>query len=267
MESQGKAIVTTNKVVIVTGAASGIGRAAAQLYTERDYRVVAVDRDEDGLALLAEQIDVTALAGDVADDATNEAAVRLALRRYGRLDAAVLNAGIGGAGPLESPGALDRFDRVLSVNVRAVASGIRAAVPALRAAGGGAIVATSSVSGLRGDPGTWAYNATKAAVINLVRGLALDYAVENIRINAIAPGLTLTAMTAAQVAHPTFGPAVTARIPLQRWADPREQAEVIWFLTSPAASYITGTAVSVDGGLSANGGLLLPPTVPGEAPH
>ncbi|HEV2634429.1 MAG TPA: SDR family oxidoreductase [Actinocrinis sp.] len=272
-------VTTENKVVIVTGAASGIGRAAALLFAERGYHVVGVDRDAEGLSKLAADESVAApdgagprgeiavLAGDVATDQTNEAAVKLAVDRFGRLDAAVLNAGIGGAGPLESDGALDRFDRILAVNVRGVASGVRAAVPALRAVGGGAIVATSSVSGLRGDPATWAYNASKAAVVNLVRGLALDYAVENIRINAIAPGGALTAMTAAQVAHPTFGPLIASRIPQQRWSDPREQAEAIWFLASPAASYINGVTIPVDGGLSANGGILLPPAFPGDAPH
>jgi meso-butanediol dehydrogenase / (S,S)-butanediol dehydrogenase / diacetyl reductase len=248
------------RVVLITGAASGIGLAAARLYTERGYRVVGVDVGKAGLAQVADAGDVAAiLVGDTADDAVNEEAVALALDRFGRLDAAVLNAGIGGAGPLEAPGALDRLDRVLAVNVHGVASGIRAAIPALREAGGGAIVATSSVSGLRGDPGTWAYNASKAAIINLVRGLAVDYAAENIRINAIAPGGTVTGLTAAQVSHPVIGPELTARIPLQRWADPREQAEAIWFLTSPAASYITGAVLPVDGGLSANGGILPPP--------
>ena len=248
------------RVVLITGAASGIGRAAAQLYTERGHRVVAVDVDEAGLDKLAADGDAAATyVGDAASDADNEAAVALAVERFGRLDAAVLNAGIGGAGPLESAGALERLDRVLAVNVHGVAAGIRAAIPALRAAGGGAIVATSSVSGLRGDPGTWAYNASKAAIINLVRALAVDYAAENIRINAIAPGGTVTALTAAQVAHPTLGAEIAARIPAQRWADPREQAEVIWFLTSPAASYVTGTVLPVDGGLSANGGILPPP--------
>ena len=248
------------RVVLITGAASGIGRATAQLYTERGYRVVALDVDEAGLDKLTADAAADAfVVGDAADPAANEAAVDLAVTRFGRLDAAVLNAGIGGAGPLESDGALERFDRVLAVNVRGVAAGIRAAVPALRAAGGGAIVATSSVSGLRGDPGTWAYNATKAAIINLVRGLAVDYAAQDIRINAIAPGGTVTALTAGQVAHPVLGPEIAARIPAQRWADPREQAEAIWFLTSPAASYITGVVLPVDGGLSANGGILPPP--------
>jgi meso-butanediol dehydrogenase / (S,S)-butanediol dehydrogenase / diacetyl reductase len=248
------------RVVLITVAASGIGRATARLYTERGYRVLAFDVDAAGLDKLAADghADAT-FAGDAADGEANDAAVELAVYRFGRLDAAVLNAGIGGAGPLESAGALERFDRVLAVNVRGVAAGVRAAVPALRAGGGGAIVATSSVSGLRGDPGTWAYNASKAAIINLVRGLAVDYAAEDIRINAIAPGGTVTALTAGQVAHPVLGPEIAARIPAQRWAEPREQAEAIWFLTSPAASYITGVVLSVDGGLAANGGILPPP--------
>ncbi|MFD8222061.1 SDR family NAD(P)-dependent oxidoreductase [Streptomyces sp. NPDC059697] len=197
----------TAPVAVITGAASGIGEAAVRLYAERGHRVVAVDVAGEGLARLAGLDGVATLVGDVAAEETNTAAARLAFDRFGRLDAAVLNAGIGGAGPLESPGAIERFDRLVAVNVRAAALGIRAAVPALRAAGGGAIVATASVSGLRGDPGTWGYNATKAAVINLVRATAVDCAAQNIRINAIAPGLTETAMTATQVANP----ALTAR--------------------------------------------------------
>ncbi|MEU6372853.1 SDR family oxidoreductase [Streptomyces sp. NPDC046909] len=243
-------------VTLITGAASGIGEAAVRLYAGRGHRVVAVDVDEAGLARLDALDGVVTLAGDVADEATNTGAVALALDRFGRLDAAVLNAGIGGAGPLESPGAIERFDRLFAVNVRSVALGIRAVVPALRAVGGGAIVATASVSGLRGDPGTWGYNATKAAVINLVRAAAVDYAAQRIRINAIAPGLTDTALTAGHLDTP----ALIERIPLHRWAGPDEQAEVLWFLTSPAASYITGVTVPVDGGLSANGGILPPPS-------
>ncbi|MFE0463931.1 SDR family NAD(P)-dependent oxidoreductase [Kitasatospora sp. NPDC058965] len=249
-------------VVLVTGAASGIGAATVRLYAERGHRVVAVDVDKAGLDAFAGFPGVATLAGDVAEEETNTRAVALALERFGRLDAAVLNAGIGGAGPLESPGAVERFDRLFAVNVRGVVLGLRAAVPALRACGGGAIVATSSVSGLRGDPGTWGYNATKAAVINLVRAAAIDYAGQGIRVNAIAPGGTVTAMTAGQVADPHFSDFITSRIPAGRWADPSEPAEVIWFLTSPAASYVTGVTVPVDGGLSANGGILLPPPVP-----
>ncbi|MFF7588733.1 SDR family NAD(P)-dependent oxidoreductase [Kitasatospora purpeofusca] len=249
----------THPVVLVTGAASGIGEATTRLFAERGHRVVAVDVDKAGLDALAGIDGVVTLAGDVSSEETNVRAVALAQERWGRLDAAVLNAGTGGGGPLEAPGAIDRFDRLFQVNVRSVVLGIRAAAPALREAGGGAIVATSSVSGLRGDPGTWAYNATKAAVINLVRATAIDYAAQNIRINAIAPGGTVTGLTAGQVADPEFSAFITRRIPAQRWAEAREQAEVVWFLASPAASYVTGVTVPVDGGLSANGGILLPP--------
>jgi meso-butanediol dehydrogenase / (S,S)-butanediol dehydrogenase / diacetyl reductase len=253
-------------VVVVTGAASGIGRATAELYAERGYRVVAVDVNEYGLKELAALDGETfaTLVGDVSSEAVNEAMVGLALQRFGRLDAAVLNAGIGGAGPLESAGALERFDRVLAVNVRGVAAGIRASVPALRAVGGGSIVVTSSISGLRGDPGVWGYNASKAASINLVRAAALDYAAENIRINAIAPGGAITGMTAGVLADPQTAAVLTARIPLRRWSDAREQAEVIWFLTSPAASFITGVTLPVDGGIIASTGILPPPGRPGE---
>ncbi|MEV4559593.1 SDR family oxidoreductase [Kitasatospora sp. NPDC049285] len=246
-------------VVLVTGAASGIGEAVARLFAERGHRVVAVDVDKTGLEALAELDGVATLTGDVAEEDTSARAVALALERFGRLDTAVLNAGIGGGGPLEAPGAIERLDRLYAVNVRGVAAGIRAAVPALRASGGGSVVATSSVSGLRGDPGTWAYNATKAAVINLVRAAAIDYAAEGIRVNAIAPGGTVTALTAGQVADPDVSAFITRRIPAQRWSAPREQAEAVWFLASPAASYVTGTTLPVDGGLTANGGILLPP--------
>ena len=167
--------------------------------------MIAVDIDADRLSTLAAEGQVLTFAGDVATADANEEAVRLALSMFGRLDAAVLNAGIGGGGPLEGPSAVENFDRIIAVNLRGVLLGIRSVVPALRAAGGGAIVATSSVSGLRGDPGTWAYNASKAAVINLVRGLATDYAAQNIRINTIAPGLTSTALTAGQVGTRTSG--------------------------------------------------------------
>jgi len=254
----------TDAAVVVTGAASGIGRAAVELFAERGFGVVAVDVAKEGLAELAGIDSVVTLVGDVASDEVNDAAVELALTTFGRLDVSVLNAGIGGAGPLDSEGALDRLEHILAVNVRGVASGIRAALPAFRAAGGGSVVVTSSISGLRGDPGVWAYNASKAAVINLVRGLALDYAVENIRINTIAPGAARTGMTEGLFTDPAIATALTRRVPLQRWSTPREQAEVIWFLASPAAAFITGVTVPVDGGLSASGGLLPPPTSPGQ---
>ncbi|MFF2088023.1 SDR family NAD(P)-dependent oxidoreductase [Nocardia sp. NPDC058176] len=246
-------------VVIVTGAGSGIGRATALLFAERGHRVVAVDIDARGLADLGAE--VVPVIGDVSTAAVNEAAVAVALERFGRVDALVLNAGIGGTPPLSAEGAVERADRILGVNVRGPIHGLRAALPALGASRG-SVVFTASVAGLRGDTGNWAYNASKGALINLVRAFALDYAAQGIRINALAPGLTRTAITANVHRDPEFLAALERRIPLGRFAEPREQAEAIWFLTSPAAGYITGTTLVVDGGIDADLGILPLPHTP-----
>ncbi len=246
------------RVAIVTGAASGIGRATVELFHERGHRVVAVDLTTDSMAWAADFAGVHVMAGDASTAATNVDMAAAALDLYGRLDVAALNAGIVGSPPLEGDGAIERLERILDVNVVGVALGIRHCAPALRASGGGAIVATASTSGMRADPGSWAYNASKAAVINLVRAAAIDYAAEGIRVNAVAPGPTETGMTEGLNRVPQMKDDMTRRIPMQRWGTPREQAEVIWFLGSPAASFVTGVTVPCDGGISANVGHFLP---------
>jgi NAD(P)-dependent dehydrogenase (short-subunit alcohol dehydrogenase family) len=243
------------RAAVVTGAASGIGKATAELFAERGYGVVAVDLSADGLQWTEAVDGVVALAGDVSQAEANEAMVALATERFGRLDVAVLNAGIVGSPPIEGEGAIERLDAVLAVNVRGVVLGIRHAAPAMRASGGGAIVATASTSGLRADPGSWAYNASKAAVINLVRAASLDYAMQGIRVNAVAPGPTDTGMTRPLVERDTnLWETIRTRVPMQRFGTPWELAEAIWFLASPAASFITGVTLPVDGGISANAG-------------
>jgi meso-butanediol dehydrogenase/(S,S)-butanediol dehydrogenase/diacetyl reductase len=255
VRGQGGGRVAPQPAVVVTGAGSGIGRATAELFATHGYGVVVVDLDERSLAWAAEEGEICTVAGDVSDPKTNNAMVEAAVSRFGRLDVAVLNAGVVGSPPIEGEGAIERLDRVLAVNVRGVVLGIRAAAPALRAAGGGSIVATASTSGLRADPGSWAYNASKAAVINLVRAAALDYAMQSIRINAVAPGPTATGMTLPllEERREVFDD-ITSRVPMQRMGDPSELAEAIFFLASPAASFITGITLPVDGGISANAG-------------
>ena len=255
----------TDRVAIVTGAASGIGRAAVEALIAGGTSVVAIDLDATALDWASGDDRIAVLQGDVTSAEVNAAAVETALERFGRLDVTVLNAGVpAGGNLLEMP--IERFDRSIDVNVRAVLLGIRAAVPTMRAAGGGRIVVTASTSGLAGDPYLWAYNAAKGAVINLVRAAAIDLAVDDITVNAVCPGPTETGMTAAIMALPERYEQLRLAIPAQRWGRPDEIAAVIAFLASPAASFITGTAIPVDGGITASTGQFRPRPRPDAEP-
>ncbi len=246
--------------VIVTGAASGIGRATARRLAGDGWDVVAADRDPIEAAGPGPggPEPVATCVADVATEAGNAAMVDAALAATGRLDALVLNAAVAGAGPIDTE-PIEDFDRMIAINLRGVVLGVRAALPALRESRG-AIVVTASVSGLGGDPVMWAYNAAKGGVVNFVRSAAIDLGPEGIRVNAVCPGpIGGTGMTSpVERAAPERYEDLWRGVPLGRAGRPEEVAAVITFLLSEDASYVNGVMLPVDGGANASSGLFQP---------
>ncbi len=244
-----------DRVVWVTGAASGIGRYTAEEIVSEGGKVVATDLGSADFGWAEGNDAITVLHGDVTDPQHNTDAAACAVETYGHLDGAVLNAGVSGRDNLFD-GPLDTFDHVMEVNVRGVVLGIRAAAAVMRPTS--AITVTASTSGMRGDPGMWAYNTSKAAVINLVRSASMDLAAKGIRINAVCPGPTETGMTTGIKSAPEVYEDLRRRVPLQRWGLASELANAHSFLLSTKASFITGAHLPVDGGISANSGQFMP---------
>jgi NAD(P)-dependent dehydrogenase (short-subunit alcohol dehydrogenase family) len=247
--------VSDGGVAIVTGAAEGIGRACVDEFVAAGWKVVAVDVDGERLGVLDQQHGeaVATLQGDVAERGTNDRAVDEALQRHGRLDCAVANAGIN-LPKLIDDTTDDEFDRLIDVNVRGPFYLAQAAHRAL-AESGGSLVIVASKTGLVAQRNSPLYVATKGAVVQLARALALDWAPEGIRVNALCPGIVDTPMVRSfNEAMPDPESArreqETAQ-PLGRLARPEECAAAVLFLASAGASFITGVALPVDGGFTA----------------
>ncbi|MGE3691494.1 MAG: SDR family NAD(P)-dependent oxidoreductase [Novosphingobium sp.] len=237
------------KVAIVTGGARGIGGASAARLAAEGAQVLVADLGKPAALPPGAQF----LQTDVTDGVQVRAAVDTALESWGRLDVLVNNAGIGALGDTEGTDEA-LWDKVFAVNVRAIYLFCHAAIPAMRQGGGGAIVNIASISGLFGDYGMAAYNASKGAAVNYTRSLALDCAQHNIRVNAVCPGLVATDMSNAALANPVDRDFWFERIPLGRAAMPEEIAAAVAFLASDDASYMTGAMVPVDGGATGHTG-------------
>jgi len=245
-----------DKVAIVTGAASGIGAATARKLHDEGARLLLGDVDEARLDVVAKQLDadrVGTFCVDVAELEQVEAFTEAAIARFGRLDIVFNNAGIGAYGrtPDLTP---EAWHRTIAVDLDSIFFGCRAAIPYLRAAGGGAIVNTASISGLGGDAGLAAYNAAKGGVVNYTRTLAIDHARDGIRVNAVCPGLIETNLSRGLISHQQLMDAYRERIPMGRAGRAEEVASVVCFLASDEASYVTGTTLVVDGGIMAGTG-------------
>lgn len=253
------AISLKGKTAIITGAANGIGAATAQYFAEAGANLVLADIDEDGLAKTSERIhggpetvkcDVTVLAD-------MQRVVDAALARFGRLDTAILNAGVENKVLNADELSVEEFDRVMRVNVTGPFIGIKCCAPAIRRSGGGSILMTSSTSGKIGAAGLTPYTASKHGLIGLMRAAALEYAGDNIRVNTVNPCPVETRMMRAL--ERGFDPddsegmrqSLIDAIPLKRYAEPEDIAKLFAFLASDEAAFITGSVYMIDGGMTA----------------
>ncbi len=254
------------KVAVITGATGGIGSAAARLFADEGARVALVDLDEAALRETVRSIGedrASYTVADVTQPDQTQAYINEAVERWGGIDVLLANAGIEGTLSLITDYPIDVFDRVMAVNVRGVWLGVKYAVPAMRERGGGSIVITSSTAGIGGSPEMSAYNTSKHAVIGLMRTAALEFAPDGIRVNTVNPApietrmmrsieeMRVDAMDDSKVTADVIKQAAADRLPLQRYGEPEEVANLMLFLSSDDSSFCTGGVYMVDGGRSA----------------
>lgn len=246
-----------NKSALVTGGASGIGRASAIALANEGARVMVVDMSADGCDETCEMIksnggEAASHVCDVSDEHAVQGMVDASVAAFGQLDLAFNNAGISGAVAKTADYASDDWQRVLAVNLTGVWLCMKYEIPAMLNAGGGAIVNTASVAGLVGMGGSPAYVAAKHGVVGLTKNAALEYAKANIRINAVCPGGVRTGMTeGAEKVNPGLFDWLIKAEPMGRVAAPEEIASAVVWLCSDGASFMTGHALAVDGGFVA----------------
>lgn len=247
--------MTKTKTVIITGAGSGIGEAAARRFSEDGWNVVLNGRTREKLEKVAGDLPgerTLVIDGDVSNK--NDAAhlISETVDRFGALDCLINNAGVAEMG---RPGelALEDFEKIMSVNVTGIFNTVTEAVPHLKEAKG-SIVNTSSVSGIGGDWKMFGYNTSKGAVTNMTRAMALDLGKHGVRVNAVAPSVTRTSMSEGIREDERKMEMVKNRIPMKRAAEPEEVASVMAFLAGPDAGFVSGVILPVDGGLSASNG-------------
>ncbi len=243
------------KVAVVTGGASGIGEATVRRFVDEGAKVMIADLAGEAAELLATELGTStdACQLDVTDHEAVEALMASTVDRFGSLDIVFNNAGISANAKVDAM-PIDDWHRVIDVDLNAVFYGCRAAVPLMREAGGGAIVNTASISGLFGDWGLPAYNAAKAAVMNLTRSMAADHARDGIRVNAICPGAVETPMTDSLSQSRRAREQYERLVPMARMGRPEEIASAVTFLASDEASYVTGHGLVVDGGVTVTTG-------------
>lgn len=249
-----------NKVAIITGGAGGIGLQAGRLFAQEGAKVLLVDLHENALKEAVQTIGSDAVrycAADVTQPDQTQQYIQAAVEQFGGVDVLLANAGIEGEVKPITDYAIDMFDQVMAVNVRGVWLGLKYAAPEMAKRGGGSIVITSSVAGVRGAAGVSAYIASKHAVIGLMRTATLEMADMKIRVNTVNPAPVDTRMMRSL--EKGFEPddpgrakeMVSAMVPLQRYADPVEVARIMLFLASDESSYCSGGVYMVDGGMTA----------------
>jgi NAD(P)-dependent dehydrogenase (short-subunit alcohol dehydrogenase family) len=246
-----------NKVALVTGASSGIGRAAALTFAREGAQVVVSDVNLVGGRETVERIESAGgealfIEANVASSADVEALIDATLHAYGRLDCAFNNAGVGGTLNSLIDKTEEEWDTVIGVNLKGVWLCMKYELPVMLAQGGGAIVNMASVAGLNGFPNGGIYAASKHGVIGLTKSAALEYARQGVRVNAVCPGYTDTPMVRGMVETvPQMERVTTNASPMRRLGEPAEVAETVVWLCSDKASFVTGHALPVDGGFVA----------------